>query len=67
MFFKLKTYINSIQTSLFFRLKIRGGGLFGAPLMISGTIQANQVKLCTVIALLKAYQNTKINDQKSDL
>ena len=29
------------------------------PLMISGTIKANPMELCTVIVLLKAYQNTK--------
>ena len=31
--------------------------------MISGTIQASPVKLCTVIALLKVYQNTERNDK----
>ena len=29
--------------------------------MISGTIKASPMKLCTVIVLLKAYQNTKRN------
>ena len=29
--------------------------------MISGIIKASPMKLCTVIAILKAYQNTKIN------
>ena len=27
--------------------------------MISGTIEASPMKLCTVVVLLKAYQNTK--------
>ena len=31
--------------------------------MISGTIKASPMKLCTVIVLLKAYQNTKRNFQ----
>ena len=31
------------------------------PLIISGTITASQIKLCTIIVLLKAYQNTKRN------
>ena len=31
--------------------------------MISGTIKASQMKLYTVIVLLKAYQNTKRNFQ----
>ena len=31
--------------------------------MISGTIEAKSMKLCTVIVLLKVYQNTKINFQ----
>ena len=35
-------------------------GVFRDPLMISGTIKASPMKLCTVIVLLKAYQNTKI-------
>ena len=35
--------------------------------MISGTIKASRMKLCTVIVLLKAYQNTKRNFQKYDL
>ena len=32
--------------------------------MISGTIQASPMKLCTVIVLLKVYYNTKRNCQK---
>ena len=35
--------------------------------MISGAIKASLVKLCTVIVLLKAYQNTKRNFHKYDL
>ena len=35
--------------------------------MISATIQGSPMKLCTVIVLLKAYQNTKRNLQKYDL
>ena len=35
--------------------------------MISGTIKANPMKLCTVKVLLKVYQNTKRNFQKYDL
>ena len=31
--------------------------------MISGTIKASPMKLCTVIVLLEAYQNTKRNFQ----
>ena len=35
--------------------------------MISGTIRASPMKLCTVIVLLKAYQNTERNFEKYDL
>ena len=35
--------------------------------MISGTIEANQMKLCTEIVLLMTYQNTKQKFQKSHL
>ena len=35
--------------------------------MISGTIKAIPMKLCTVIVLLRAYQNTERNFQKYDL
>ena len=56
--------IDSIQTRLFYRLKSkRGGGSLGPPLTISGTSKTIPVKLCTVIVLLKAYQNTKRNFQ----
>ena len=56
------------KPGFFYRLKVQGvGGIFRDPLMISGTIKASPMKLCTVIVLLKAYQNTKRNFQKSDL
>ena len=58
---------NPIQARLFYRLKVQGGGSLGTPLMISGTIKASPMKLCTVIVLLKTYQNTKRNFQKYDL
>ena len=35
--------------------------------MISGTIKASPMKLCTVIVLLKAYQNTRRKFEKYDL
>ena len=47
-------------------LKGQGGGLYG-PLMTSGTIQNIAIKRFTVIVILKAHQNIKINFQKSDL
>ena len=45
------------RPGFFYRLKFQGS--LGTPLMISGTIKASSLKLCTVIVLLKAYQNTK--------
>ena len=48
---------NTIQARLFYHLKVQG--VFRDPFIISGTIKASQMKLCTIIALLKAYQNTK--------
>ena len=57
---------NPIQSRLFFyRLKVQGG-VFRNPLMISRTIKASPMKLCTAIVLLKAYQNKK-KIQKYDL
>ena len=54
--------LNPIQARLFLPFKgPRGGGSLGTPLMISGTIKARVIKLCTRIVLLKAYQNTKRN------
>ena len=50
---------NPIQARSFYRLKVQ----WGTPLMISGTIKASPMKLCTVILLLKAYQNTERNFQ----
>ena len=58
--------INPIQARLFLPFKGPRGSL-GTPLMISGTIKASSLKLCTVIVLLKVYQNTKRNVQKYDL
>ena len=50
--------VNPIHTRLF--LPFKGPrGVFRDPLMISGTIKANPMKLCTVIVPLKVYQNTK--------
>ena len=54
------------RPGFFYRLKVQGGSL-GTPLMISGTIRASPMKLCTVIVLRKVYQNTKRNFQKYDL
>ena len=52
--------LNPIQARLF--LPFKGPrGVFRDPLMISGIITASPMKLCTVIVLLKAYQNTKRN------
>ena len=51
--------------SLLYRLKVQGSSW--TPLMISGTIEASPMKLCTVIVLLKAYHNTQRNFQKYDL
>ena len=59
--------LNLIQARLFLLFKGPRGGSLGTPLMISGTIKASPMKLCTVIVLLEAYQNTKRNFQKYDL
>ena len=65
-----KFWVSDIQSLTIFRpcffyhLKVQGGP---PPLMISGTITASPMKLCRVIVLLKAYQNTKRNFQKYDL
>ena len=59
---------NPIQARLlFYHLKVQGGSLETPHLMISGTIKAIPMKLCTVIVLVKAYQNTKRKFQKYDL
>ena len=63
---KPSSSINPIQARLFLLFKVQGG-VFRDPLMISGTIKASPMKLCTVIVLLKAYQNTKRNFRKYDL
>ena len=61
----------SYEVNLFSRcsspFKGPAGSLGTPPPIISGTIKASPVKLCTVIVLLKAYQNTKRNFQKYDL
>ena len=59
--------VNPIQARLFLPFKGPREGSLGTPLMISGTIKASPMKLCTVIVLLKAYQNTKENFQNYDL
>ena len=59
-----------IQARLFLPFKGRGGeggGGLGTLLMISETFKASPMKLCTVVVLLKAYQNTKRNFQKYDI
>ena len=59
-----------IQARLFYCLKVQERVFKPPPPppspMISGTIQASTMDLCTVIVLLKAYQITKRNFQKSD-
>ena len=61
-FWTLSGSLNPIQARLF--LPFKGPrGVFRDPLMISGTITASPMKLCTVIAPLKTYQNTKRNFQ----
>ena len=57
-----KLLFNPIQARLFLPFKGPRGSL-GTPLMISGTIKASPMKLCTIIVLLNAYQNTKRNFQ----
>ena len=66
---KIQNELNSIQARLFLPFKgpRGGGGSLGTSLMISGTIKASPMKLCTVIVPFKAYQNTKGNFQKYDL
>ena len=59
-------FLTLFRPGFFYHLKVQGGSL-GTLLMISGTIKASPMKLCTVIVLLKAYQNTKRNFQKYDL
>ena len=57
---------NPIQARLFYRFK-GPRGVFTDSLIISGTIKASPMKLCTVIVLLNTYRNTKLNFQKYDL
>ena len=47
------------RPTFFYSLKVQGN-----PLTISGTIKASQMKPCTVIVLLKAFQNTKRKNQE---
>ena len=61
-----RTWFNPIQARLLLPFKGPRGSL-GTPLMISGTIKASPMKLCTAIVLLKAYQNTERTFQKYDL
>ena len=63
---RVELAFNPIQARLFLPFKGPRGTL-GKPLMISGTSKASPMRLCTVIVLLKAYQNTKRNFQKYDL
>ena len=64
--FHLKQFLTLFRPSFFYHWKVQGGSL-GTSLMISGTIKASPMKLCTVIVLFRAYQNTKKNCQKYDL
>ena len=65
-FYKSKESVNPIQARLF--LPFKGPrGVFRDPLMISVTIKARVMKLCTRIVLLKSFHNTKRNFQKYDL
>ena len=52
--------LNLIHARLFYCLKVQEW-IFSnlSPFMITGTIQASPMKLCTVMVLLEAYQNTK--------
>ena len=63
--FEHSKFLNPIKARLFYRLKVQGS--LGTPLIVSGTIKDSLMKLCTVIVLLKTYQNTKRNFQKNDL
>ena len=47
---------NPIRSRLFYRFK-GPGGVFRDPPKISGTIEGSSMKLCTLIPLLKVYQN----------
>ena len=52
----------NLLTLIFYGLKVQRGAL-----IISGTIKASQMKPCTVIVLLKTFQNTKRKIKKSYL
>ena len=47
------------MTALSRSLTLSRGSLETPSLMISGTIKANHMKLCTLIVPLKTFQNTK--------
>ena len=55
---KTVSFLTLFTPGFFYPLNVQGSSL-GTPLMISGTINASPMKLCTVIVPLKAYQNTK--------
>ena len=55
-------FLTLFRPGFVYRFKVQGG-----PLMISETIEASPMKLCTVIVLLSAYQNAKINFPTYDL
>ena len=50
-------FFNPIRSGLFYRLKVQEG-VRRDPLKISRTIEGSLMKLSTLIALLKVYQNT---------
>ena len=62
---KCQTGFNPIQARVSLPIKGPGGSL-GTP-MISRTIKASPMKLCTVIVLVKAYRNTEKDFQNYDL
>ena len=62
----LLSLLNPIRSRLFCYLKVQGE-VFRDPPKISGTIKRIPMKRCTVIVLLKVYQYTWRNLQKSDL
>ena len=53
---KYGIFLSLFRPGFFFRLKVQGGSL-GTPVMISGTIKAGPVKLCTVISLSEYKRN----------
>ena len=55
--FETDLEFNPIRSGFFYRLKVQEGSL-GTPPKISRTNEGSPMKLCTLIALLKVYQNT---------